>query len=162
MGPRQRVLISTQYEQKIDGIAKDIDGIKLLLQTIQLNGAEVRPKTPSALPLTQEALLLGHETVHESSVLAEEIAWKSSPHVLDLIRAIVKEGATRTINLEIAETLSSLQKLLRRLESPTLEVKASPVPRAPSNVHTSMPPQVSVVAALRWAKGAQACAAVIT
>jgi hypothetical protein len=150
------VLISAQYEQKIDGIAKDIDGIKQLLQTIQLKGGEVRSKTPSALPVTQEALPLGHATVRDSSIIADEIAWKSSPHVLDLIRAIVKEGATRTIDLETTETISSLQKLLRRLESPTLEAKTSPLPRALSDFNTTMPPQVSVVAVLRWAKGTKA------
>lgn len=111
--------------------------------------------------MTQEVLPPDPDAVRESFTITDEIAWKNSTQVLDLIRTIVQEGATRTIHLETNEIISSLQKLLQMLEFPTLEDKGPPVSIASSNVDIAMPPQASVVTILRWARGAKADAAAI-
>ncbi|KAF2652653.1 hypothetical protein K491DRAFT_695375 [Lophiostoma macrostomum CBS 122681] len=153
-GPRQRVLISTQYEQKIDAIARDIDGIKQSLQSLQLTTAEARPKTPPVMRTAQGNLITQPETVTGLSASSDEIAWGNSTHVTDFIGAVVREGATRAVDLETNQVLSSLQLLLQRLGSPLTSSEVGFAREAETRSHdnTTMPPQDAVVAVLKWAK----------
>jgi hypothetical protein len=101
--------------------------------------------------------LISHpETISELSATGDELAWRNSTHVIDFIRVVVRDCATRTIDFEANRTLCSLQMLLQRLESPPapVEVGFSLATESNFDVNTTMPPQDSVVAVLRWTKGA--------
>lgn len=146
---KQRVLISAQYEQKIDGIARDIDGIKQLLQTVQLNGDGIRSIIPPTPPTNPMPLL---KTSSDLSTTGDAIAWKNSTHVISLIRTVCDMQST---DLESTQTISSLQKLLDRLECPPSRVaETSQELKSMSSPSAGMPPQDTVVAVLRWVKGA--------
>lgn len=91
----------------------------------------------------------------QQSVVDGEIAWGHSAHMIDFIRNVVRDGALRSNDPESKQVLSSLQKLLRSLEDPVpITIDGSPQEDATkSRDDTTMPPQDTVVAVLRWAKG---------
>ncbi|KAL5378873.1 hypothetical protein DPSP01_008806 [Paraphaeosphaeria sporulosa] len=150
----QRVLISAKYEQKIDGIARDIDGIKQMLQTLQVAEHEFRPRTVSGPQSTQGSPMPLPRDTQLHPETNSEIVWGHSAHMIDFIKAIVRDGASRSTGPEANQVLSTLQKLLHALESPpqALGQRYSREGIASNRDGINMPPQESAVTVLRWAK----------
>ncbi|KAK7192499.1 C6 transcription factor [Paraphaeosphaeria sporulosa] len=151
---KQRVLISAKYEQKIDGIARDIDGIKQMLQTLQVAEHEFRPRTVSGPQSTQGSPMPLPRDTQLHPETNSEIVWGHSAHMIDFIKAIVRDGASRSTGPEANQVLSTLQKLLHALESPpqALGQRYSREGIASNRDGINMPPQESAVTVLRWAK----------
>ncbi|KAL1606633.1 hypothetical protein SLS60_004039 [Paraconiothyrium brasiliense] len=87
-----------------------------------------------------------------------EITWGHSSYMIDFIKAIVRDGASRSIDPEANQVLQSLQKLLDTLEAPprALSMRSSQEQATPPRVDTSMPPQESAYNAIEDSKAMQA------
>ncbi|KAI0173200.1 hypothetical protein GGR52DRAFT_579960 [Hypoxylon sp. FL1284] len=153
--PRQRVLISAQYEQKIDNIAKGIDGIKLLLQDINAPSGAARAVDHPARNVGQTNLLRFPHENQSSSLPVGEPLWDHSAHIIDFVKAVVQDRDPSDVGIEENEILSSLKGLIRKLENPTPNLSSSlPEANIPKlkPISSSMPPMEAVVTVLRWAK----------
>ncbi|KAF2238759.1 hypothetical protein EV356DRAFT_563475 [Viridothelium virens] len=152
--PRQRVLISAKYEQKIDDIARDVGGIKLLLQVPNAPSAEKWPVTRSQWnfnPVESVKPLIQCQSI---SALGGEPLWDHSAQIVDFVKAVSEDRSSRDVRPESSEVLSSLRKLVQALEDP-IPARGSSVHRAKPTTQQDnppMPPLEAVVAALRWAK----------
>ncbi|KAL2819062.1 hypothetical protein BDW59DRAFT_165217 [Aspergillus cavernicola] len=127
--PKQRVLISAQYEQKIDDIARDISGIKVMLQ----KPAEL------SLPRRDCQSVVGG---------GGEPRWDHSTHIIDFVKAVLEDGVSRICGPEATAVLSSLKKIVHALDNPAA-TRHTPTM---SQVAPSMPPLDAVLSVLRWAK----------
>ncbi|KAI4863796.1 hypothetical protein F4820DRAFT_359771 [Hypoxylon rubiginosum] len=153
--PKQRVLISAQYEQKIDDIAKGIDGIKLLLQGLNLLPDAVQPEHNSVRHLTPASSLQPPAEDQLYSLSEDESLWDHSAHIIEFLKAVVQDRGSSDVGPEESEVLLSLRSLIRALDMPTLNSSSSiSVANLSNHNHTgsSMPPLEAVVAVLRWAK----------
>ncbi|KAF2447202.1 hypothetical protein P171DRAFT_384374 [Karstenula rhodostoma CBS 690.94] len=151
---KQRVLISAKYEQKIDGIARDIDGIKHMLHNLQVREYGARPHTLAGPQSTQGSPTPLAEDIQHHPGTNDEIVWGHSVHMIDFIKTIVRDGASRSTGPEANQVLLTLQKLLHTLESPphALQKRSSQEGIATGRDGITMPPQESAVTILRWAK----------
>ncbi|KAI0149689.1 hypothetical protein F4776DRAFT_174560 [Hypoxylon sp. NC0597] len=148
--PKQRVLISAQYEQKIDGIVRSVDSIKLLLEGLNVSSDT---KQPEGLPIwhlnqvNSVGSLLEHRPVCES-------LWDHPVQIIDFVKAVVEDRGPRDAGPEESEVLSSLKSFVQTLEDPTaVRGLSSPFPEVVKyRTGPSMPPLEAVVAVLRWAK----------
>ncbi|KAF2493075.1 hypothetical protein BU16DRAFT_466133 [Lophium mytilinum] len=152
--PKQRVLISAQYEQKIDGIARDIDGIKLLLQQLNVTPDEANPEDGSTGHLNEAGAikaLIGHRPVSAS---AGESLWGHSTHIIDFVKAVVEDRGLGDVGPEASDVLSSLRNLIQALEDPAAvrDLSSPEVDVAKYQAKPPMPPLEAVVAVLRWVK----------
>ncbi|KAI0384226.1 hypothetical protein F5Y04DRAFT_238591 [Hypomontagnella monticulosa] len=152
--PKQRVLISAQYEQKIDDIAKGIDGIKLLLQGLNVSSGTEQLESSSLQRLNEAdpaKHLIEHNTNPGCGVAS---LWDHSFHIIDFVKAVVEDRDPKDVGPEESEVLSSLRRLVQTLEDPPT-LRNSSIPElkiAKYHVGPSMPPLEAVVAVLRWAK----------
>lgn len=142
-------------EQKIDDIAKGIDGIKLLLQGLNVSPETKQPE-PGSLQRLNEAgptkQLIEHEPISESGGGS---LWDYPVHIIDFVKAVVEDGNSKDVGLEDSEVLSSLKRLVQTIENPTA-LRDSSIPELRAAEYRdgpSMPPLEAVVAVLRWAKG---------
>lgn len=135
-------------EQKIDGIARDIDEIKALLQGISVSSNSGQSETESFVRLESA----GSPTPLEKRKLAPdcaEIQWDHSGNIIDFIKAVVNDRAYTHVEAESVEVLSSLRSLAQALEDP----RPARTSCLPQNNVPPMPPLDAVLAILRWAKG---------
>jgi hypothetical protein len=123
-----------------------------MLQTLQVREHGVQPTTPAVLQMTQDSPA---PLLEDTRQPPDEIVWGHSVHMIDFIKAIVRDGASRSTGPETNQVLLSLQKLLHTLETPrqVLEMRSSQEEMTAPRNDTTMPPQESVVAILRWVKG---------
>ncbi|KAF2181556.1 hypothetical protein K469DRAFT_671308 [Zopfia rhizophila CBS 207.26] len=145
--PKQRVLISAQYEQKIDGIARDIDGIKALLQGISASSDNDHSKVDSLQRLSTTGLASPFNE-QKSVSICDESQWDHSGHIIDFVKAVVNDRDSRYVEPEAGEVLLSLRNLVKALEDPT-PIRNSYLPKA---ADSTMPPLEAVLAVLRWAR----------
>lgn len=155
--PKHRVLISAQYEKKIDDIAKGVDGIKLFLQGLNITPEAIQSGASALRPLKPFdpiQPLIEHQPIYPPS---SNSSWDHSIHIFDFVKAVVEDRGLVEDQNELSGVLSSLKKLVQTLEDP-IAIKESPfseakLKRYPNDV--SMPPLEAVVFVLRWAKDHQ-------
>ncbi|KAI1105790.1 hypothetical protein F4804DRAFT_340971 [Jackrogersella minutella] len=148
---KQRVLISAQYERKIDEIAQGIDGIKVLLQGLNVS-SDINPLGASSIRQLGHANSAKPLIEHETS--KGDFLWDHSVHIIDFVKAVVEDRGLREDGTEASGVVSSLRKLVQTLENPTAIQESSlleaKVMKRQAGPH--MPPLEAVVAVLRWAK----------
>ncbi|KAK2729352.1 C6 transcription factor [Colletotrichum kahawae] len=153
--PKQRVLISAQYEKKIDDIAKGIDGIKLILQN--LDSAQISKSAPNAVTENNR------ETSAQPSITRDTIAtnvssFDHSAHVIDLLKSVLEDGTVTSdgSSPETSEVVSSLTDLTRTLEDPSPggnhSSRGRNVVKEGRNEDSQMPPVKDVLEVLRWVR----------
>ena len=132
-------------EQKIDGIAKDIDGIKALLQGSILSKGEQNRITDSAR--------YSSNRTRSNDALDTEPRWGHSARIIDFVRAVCRDSDF--YDDEGGEVVSSLKSLLEVLENPSKARKQSLAEiERPSKAANGVPPTLeAVLDILRWAKG---------
>jgi hypothetical protein len=144
-------MLRTVSEQKIDTIAKDIDRIKQLLdslsvsQSTDVSGSHPAPQTSQTTPVRP---FVEHQSV--SATAPGEARWDHSSHIIDFVKAVIQHRGTLEVGAGEAEVLSSLRGLVKTLDSPAAGYKAAGCRRGDGY---SMPPLEAAVAVLRWAKG---------
>ncbi|KAF4473093.1 hypothetical protein FALBO_19 [Fusarium albosuccineum] len=141
-------------ERKIDEIAHDIDGIKLLLQGLSVqpgptrSGHEAKQQSPQVL--LKDVPVENHTT--SSSITIPQ--WDHSAHVIDFVKAVLDDEGPGSTGSESGQVLLSLKKLVSALEGSGV----APAPLAvvskvsKEQAKTPMPPFESAVEILRWAK----------
>lgn len=145
-------LTVTRSERKIDDIARDIDGIKLLLGKLQLPREQPQSGGLIATGISDHELKeppVGTSVVESNNAIPQ---WDHSPDIIDFVKAVVDDQDSSP-NQASEYVISSLRNLVRVLEGhdeslPRLEAH---IPH--SQAMAPMPPLESVVAILRWAKG---------
>ncbi|KFA56223.1 hypothetical protein S40293_00182 [Stachybotrys chartarum IBT 40293] len=162
--PKQRVLISAQYERKIDDIARDIDGIKTLLQNLDVRKdlpappppppppppPQINTFTPSSSAYEQGTPLNGYPSAPPPTTVPR---WDHSAHVVDFLNALVYDQSLPRARPESSQVLSSLENLATALEySDVTHSWARVDTRAAEGEDVEMPPQTAVVDIIRWAK----------
>ncbi|KAI0183892.1 hypothetical protein EV127DRAFT_445642 [Xylaria flabelliformis] len=154
--PKQRILISAQYEQKIDDIAEGLEAIKALLQ-------KSRPPTEPECGDSPAQRKTDHGTTakplapKESSVSAstEPVKWDHSAQVTDFVRTVVEDRASRKyLGTEESDILASLRRLSRTLNDTNVarDLSFPEIRDLKSHENVSMPPVEAAVLVLRWAK----------
>ena len=138
-------------EQKIEDIAKGVDGIKLLLQELNVPSDAKQPETGSRWHLNQPGSVNPLIDRQFLSTPAREPLWGHSAHIIDFVKAIVEDNGSRDVGSETSEVVSSLRNLVQILEGPAdvrnlsfLECKVAEYQAGPP-----MPPLEAVVAVLR-------------
>ncbi|CAM1505955.1 Fc.00g115920.m01.CDS01 [Cosmosporella sp. VM-42] len=145
-------------EQKIDNIARGIDGIKLLLQGLNVSAEGEQAESGFVAALTRaDSLkpLIGHQFIPVSS--GKPPVWDHSDHIIHFVKAVVDDRSSGNIGVEESQILSSLRDLIEALENP------GPIPIFPPSeprllkydLDPLRPPVAAVVAVLRWAKDHQ-------
>ncbi|KAH8898669.1 hypothetical protein GQ53DRAFT_635840 [Thozetella sp. PMI_491] len=154
VNPKQRVLISAQYEQKIDDIAKGIDGIQLLLRRLNLHPDVEKPKDGAAFHVDR-ADPTGLLDPSPSVVVSNgEIQWDYSIHIIDLVKTVIEDSRTKDVGAEEGQVILSLKRLLNALDGPApmgnLSFPKGNVAKQVGDL--PMPPLEATVAILRWSK----------
>ncbi|KAI1414111.1 hypothetical protein F5Y13DRAFT_179093 [Hypoxylon sp. FL1857] len=152
--PKQRVLISAQYEQKIDDIARSVDGIKILLEKLNVSPDARRPEA-SSLWNADQVDSVGSLVEHQSIAgCSSESLWDHPVQIIDFVKLVVEERGPGDAGSEESEVLSSLRKLLQTLEDPAAVLNLlTTFPKVLKyQAGPPMPPLEAVVAVLRWAK----------
>ncbi|KAI1459923.1 hypothetical protein F4805DRAFT_465878 [Annulohypoxylon moriforme] len=152
--PKQRVLISAQYEKKIDDIAKGIDGIKLFLQGLNAIPDAKQPEASSAQHFNQIDSVKPLIEHHPDYISNSNSLWDHSVHIIDFVKAVVEERCSGEDENESNGVLSSLKKLVRALEDPAAikDLPSQQIKVAAYRTGPSMPPLDAVVSVLRWVK----------
>ncbi|CAG2003416.1 unnamed protein product [Fusarium graminearum] len=154
---RQRVLVSEQYEQKIDDISRGVSDIKSLLAGLDLG--RITPTRSSAQHHTTPSLQ--NLEVGEGSLKDQDVSqnspppqWDHSSHVINFIKSIVQRSTEGYTNPEWKGTVSSLQGLVNVLENPhPSRSSAFPGHTAGNRAENgSAPPLEAILEILRWAK----------
>ncbi|KAL0943723.1 fungal specific transcription factor domain-containing protein [Colletotrichum truncatum] len=167
---RTRILITPQYEKKIDLIDRRLDGVVRLLEDLKLqlpSAATATVSAPSAsainpapLPSKSVATSTSTPTSHANSVLAsgpmvegESSMTAQSIFAHEFLRKTVGDGPSV---LEMRETLDALHSLVEALkQQPASHEMTYPharhLPR-PSLSDCEMPPVQSAVSVIREAK----------
>ncbi|KAI0468679.1 fungal-specific transcription factor domain-containing protein [Xylaria cf. heliscus] len=154
---KQRVLISAQYEQKIDEIADGLEAIKVLLQDSQplpqrgeRDGAPSRHKDA---PFTLEPLTI---RISGGSISKEPAKWDHSAQLTNFVKTIVEDRASQvdTGTEENDDILPSLKRLAKALDEPNTarDLSFPEIRNLKPQDPLSMPPVEVAVLALRWAK----------
>jgi hypothetical protein len=151
----------TCSEEKINGIAKDIDEIKLLLErldtTTDAKQARESPSTfiNSAVDTSSEKPPVENYTMPAPG--DKPSSWSYSAHIVDLIRDVVNGESEGGDGPERSEVISSLRNLVQALEKPPhaqeLSLSSSRATFADNSDKPLMPPLDAAVAILRWARG---------
>ncbi|KIW09779.1 hypothetical protein PV08_11879 [Exophiala spinifera] len=122
IAPKQRVLISAQYEQKIDGIAGGIEDIKRLLRGKDFGTdiarssdaqGDYRKQTEPPVPVPKIQPAFKPEGTTTS--------WETSSHIVDFVKAVVKDCDLRYSDPEIGQAVSSLSTLVESTDGRVLD-----------------------------------------
>ncbi|KAF2738010.1 hypothetical protein EJ04DRAFT_80761 [Polyplosphaeria fusca] len=140
--PKQRVLISAQYEQKIDEIANGVGSIKLLLQN-----SRSEPTATAHTPASSNNDQL-------TPKLHSEHVWDHSTEVLKFVKAVVRDSE---LGLGISpenDAVKALRQIIGTLDGSNSQTKL-PCPKV--NIlrpHSDLLllPSDAVLVVLRWAK----------
>ena len=151
---------SSFSEQKIDGIAKGIDSIRLLLKEAH-EPPDARPSAGSTVDLKQ-ASQVKVPIEHPACILGDDSPpWDKSTNFIDFVKAVVQDRGSQDIGeigSEENKVLLSLRNLLQSLQSPiaVTNVRDSSFAETQAAKYQSgplMPPLDATVKVLRWAKG---------
>ncbi|KAF4979130.1 hypothetical protein FZEAL_4620 [Fusarium zealandicum] len=146
---------STSSEQKIDDIAHDIDGIKLILEGLNIPKESTRPSNSSTTQPAQQnepqKLQIRPGPGHSGGT---NPSWDHSAHVVDFVRAVIDDKDSSSLGYESSQVISSLRNLVNALQSSDGSQSLIPtaMQSAQDQTNTPMPPLDSVVEILRWAK----------
>ncbi|KAH8647954.1 hypothetical protein BX600DRAFT_443289 [Xylariales sp. PMI_506] len=147
---KQRVVVSTQYEKKLDDIVKGIDSIRGILQRLD-------PGPPSQ-QLARADQLLATKDVPEEQFQPVEDELSLQEHAIQVesfVKEIVENSGSQSMSIETAEVLLSLKKLLRQKYHSKLP-KVLPIPSLASSLtenSPSMPAMEVSLRVLRWVEG---------
>lgn len=143
-------------EQKIDDIASGIQDIRQLLQNkdatvdiARLSGVSIddigQPESPRPAPELQPVL----------KAEAAPIEWDASSHIVDFVKAVVKDCGLRCPNLELGQAVSSLSTFVQPTDGalPNQNLDCGLVQSCIPQAQPSLPPLTAAVDLLRWAKG---------
>ncbi|KAF5702474.1 hypothetical protein FMUND_13474 [Fusarium mundagurra] len=153
---RQRVLVSEQYERKIDDISRDVSSIKSLLAGLDLNRATSTQTTqeqyPSASLSPSPAKANNSRKLRSPDRTAPPPRWDYSAHIIDFVQSIIRDNSSVQEDTEWSSTVSSLKSLANALENPHMTRSQQPKPHEPPESITT-PPLEAIVQILRWARG---------
>ncbi|KAI1378884.1 hypothetical protein F4677DRAFT_443364 [Hypoxylon crocopeplum] len=151
---RSKGRLAITRRSKIDDIAKSVDGIKHLLEGLNVSPDVNQPKTSYSWQLNQLDSAKPLAEQQPTSTTGGEPQWDHSVHIIDFVKAVVEDAGLRNARPEESEVLSSLRNLIQALEGPAVvrdstfpEIKVARYQNGPP-----MPPLEAVVAVLRWAK----------
>ncbi|KAI8623862.1 hypothetical protein F5Y19DRAFT_491852 [Xylariaceae sp. FL1651] len=148
---KQRVLISAQYEQKIDEIAESVGAIKLLLSSSQ-----TWPGTDNTLHISQGSSVqtrIANKNI--GTISKDPVQWDHSAQVSDFVRTIAEDRASREIfQTGESDVLTALKGLARALDGSNIVRDLSfPETRdVKRQDDLPMPPAEAAVLVLRWAR----------
>ncbi|WQF88867.1 hypothetical protein CDEST_13881 [Colletotrichum destructivum] len=157
--PRQRILISAQYERKIDDIARDILLIKSSLGSHNAPREFAKPQDRSGTQVVRNEItrpVLGDYAPAEAHAIIPQ--WEHSFHVIDFVKAFVEDSRPDQGEESFSGTISSLRSLVAAMSNPVLGGHFCPVSDsnpASKQIHARMPPLDAVLEVLRWAKSHQ-------
>ncbi|KAI1750974.1 fungal-specific transcription factor domain-containing protein [Xylaria castorea] len=153
--PKQRILISAQYEQKIEEIAEGLEAIKALLQKSHPPSERECDDSPTLRKLdnvTSQPLTFRESAVSTSK---EPAKWDHSAQVSDFVKTVVEDRASREYpGTEESDILASLRRLSRALNDSNVarDLSFPEIRGSKSQDFISMPPVEAAVLVLRWAK----------
>lgn len=151
------ILIS---EQKIDDIAEGVNGIKALLE--RLDVSSVTPSTNQGASSNSPLDPAPTRPRHHNAASAPDrgsSSWDQSAHIIDLLRSVVEDEnlGVATAGPQVADVVSSLRGIVQALESPS-PARSSYAPEdAAVGRHRggrpAMPHLEAVLDVLRWVRG---------
>lgn len=144
-------------EHKVDDIAKSIDGIKLLLEGLNVSPNEIHYDTPPyKSPEQADSGRQLIDKVEEQPVyIQSQPIYDHSAHIIGFVKDIVEAGAPGDTGPASDDVIASLRHLVQAVEGPVV-VRPLTCPDKEAGLcqaDVSMPPLKAVVAVLRWAKG---------
>ncbi|KAI0514846.1 fungal-specific transcription factor domain-containing protein [Xylaria bambusicola] len=151
---KQRVLISAQYEQKIDDIAEGLESIKALLQNSHIPISQEWDNTTPHVPELRKLAYLTPKDC-EINPSKEPAEWDHPTQVNDFVKTVVEHRALQEgSGAEESHVLASLRGLARALEESNAirDLSFPGVKDVKIQDRRSMPPIEVAVFALRWAK----------
>ncbi|KAI1177614.1 fungal-specific transcription factor domain-containing protein [Nemania sp. FL0916] len=152
--PKQRVLISAQYERKIDEIAEGLEIVKALLQKSHLSIPQER-NDGALLSTPNHTISPSLTLVEAASTPPEPAKWDHSAQVNDFIKCVAEDRASiGHVEIDESGVLTSLRRLATALEDSNV-VRDLSFPEArdvATQDRLSMPPIEAAVVVLRWAK----------
>ncbi|KAH8200807.1 hypothetical protein TruAng_005044 [Truncatella angustata] len=146
---------SSLSDQKIEEIAKGIDGIKVLLQGLNISlgtkqqesgyPEQLKLGKPADAPPSRQFL---PESASKSSILDHSV------HIIEFLKTVLDDQYSKNDTSEASEVISSLKSLVAALENNHAgqSMSFSKLDIAKRDTNPPMPPVEVVVAALRWAK----------
>ncbi|KAL3419886.1 fungal specific transcription factor domain-containing protein [Phlyctema vagabunda] len=163
---RQRIHVSSQYEQKINHIEEQLSSIHQILKTLTKNTTNIAQTESVAGPSTTFASLddLSHESPLDGSVASDSPAFEGdsslsaqSKFASRLLGEAVGQSPSAGLAPEIINALSSLESIVNRYDKQSAfhEVQF-PLQRPrerPSNNNVELPLMSDIIDVLRWAKG---------
>ena len=142
-------------EQKLDGIAKDIEGIKLLLQSPTVPEVEDKSSSDPDQHFQRDDSFASALKRQPAACGREEPVWDHPPQMIGFVKAIVKDLDSRDVGFDTDRVLPLLRSVAGVLERPILSADLSLstckfLERQPPPL---LCPSNAVLAVLRWAKG---------
>ncbi|KAF5258513.1 hypothetical protein FOXYS1_10904 [Fusarium oxysporum] len=152
---RQRVLVSEQYERKIDDISRDVSSIKSLLAGLDLNriasAQTSHEQHHSASISSSPAEANNSEKLRPPATTAPLPRWDYSAHIIDFVQSIIQDNGSVQEDTEWSSTISSLKSLANALESTRMTRSQQKKPHEPPE-SIPKPPLEAIVEILRWVK----------
>jgi hypothetical protein len=141
-------------EQKIDDIARDIGGIKLFLDGLNVPSNGAQPVARPMLYLDQVESTKPQDC-NPISTPGGESSLDESAQIIDFVKSFLSARNSKNVDSHMNEVTSSLVKLLQVLDGPADAPSLSflTAKTAGPEASPSMPPLEAVLTVLRWAKG---------
>ncbi|CAI6095959.1 unnamed protein product [Clonostachys chloroleuca] len=159
---RQRVLISANYEKKIDEIAQNVDGIRQLLQGL---GIRAFPGAPSSTPRVHQGAL-HPETNSQDSRKTQAFDYDERDSLFhaqskltgQFVSELIGFGPFSQPNANRNAIMESLQEILASGDENNLEgSETADVAMTGFSDSLELPPQEEAVIVLRWARENTPC-----
>ncbi|TVY68305.1 putative transcriptional regulatory protein [Fusarium oxysporum f. sp. cubense] len=152
---RQRVLVSEQYERKIDDISRDVSSIKSLLAGLDLNriaSAQTSHEQHHSASISSSlAEANNSEKLRPPATTAPPPRWDYSAHIIDFVQSIIQDNGSVQADTEWSSTVSSLKSLANALENTQMTRSQQTKPHEPLE-SIPEPALEAIVDILRWAK----------
>ncbi|OQV06652.1 Fungal Zn2-Cys6 binuclear cluster domain-containing protein [Cladophialophora immunda] len=155
LASKQRVLISTEYERKIDDLAKNVDEIRRLLTDTAAStpNADQRGNAGSWFSSCNRAAKEVPKMLQSVPATAGSSAqWEHSAHLIDFVKDIV-EDRRKTVPGDSA-TMASLRCFVRTAEAQKIfqTQVISEFTGAKQEEDLTLPPVEAATAVIRWAR----------
>ncbi|KAH7177012.1 hypothetical protein EDB81DRAFT_898613 [Dactylonectria macrodidyma] len=144
---RQRILISAQYERKIDEIAHSVDSIKQLLQNLNV--------TVTPQPLHQNSSNLGISLPYTRQVEGNISPNTHSQRVYQFVDDLIGCRLFHSPYAEGDSVMASLREVMNpedEQQTRSDDIKLVHTVQADDHDSIMMPPQAEAVVVLRWAR----------
>ncbi|EGU87721.1 hypothetical protein FOXB_01769 [Fusarium oxysporum f. sp. conglutinans Fo5176] len=152
---RHRVLVSEQYERKIDDISRDVSSIKSLLAGLDLNrlaSAQTSHEQHHSASISSSPTEANNsEKLRPPATTAPLPRWDYSAHIIDFVQSIIQDNGSVQADTEWSSTISSLKSLANALESTRMTRSQQKKPHEPPE-SIPKPPLEAIVEILRWVK----------